>query len=152
MSYVRTPEHRRLRAELIKRWRPWEKSTGPKTTEGKAVVAQNGFRGSPRETLKAAREIDRLILEDDLFWASAKHGYFSKYTGRLRPCHWLNIAPRRLQFSLALGLFLLKPPVEPPLRPPARPPSKHRHPRHRRSDQCVSTVRMPPLSHPEAPD
>ena len=78
MSYIRTPEHRRLRAELIKRWRPWEKSTGPKTKEGKAVVAQNGFRGSPRETLKAAREIERLISEDALFWASASRGHFAE--------------------------------------------------------------------------
>ena len=78
MSYIRTPEHRRLRAELIKRWRPWEKSTGPKSKEGKAVVAQNGFRGNPRETLKAAREIEQLISEDGLFWASASRGYFSR--------------------------------------------------------------------------
>ena len=78
MSYIRTPEHRRLRAELIKRWRPWEKSTGPKTTEGKAIVAQNGFRGSPRATLRAAREIEQLISGDGLFWASASRGYFSK--------------------------------------------------------------------------
>ena len=78
MSYIRTPEHRRLRSELIKRWRPWEKSTGPKTTEGKEVVALNAFKGSPRETLRAAREIEQLISEDVLFWASAKNGYFSK--------------------------------------------------------------------------
>ena len=75
MTSIRTPEHRRLRAELIKRWRPWEKSTGPKSKQGKAVVAQNGFRGNPRETLKAAREIERLISEDALFWASANRGH-----------------------------------------------------------------------------
>ena len=78
MSYIRTPEHRRLRAELIKRWRPWEKSTGPKTTEGKAVVAQNGFRGNPRETLKAARQIERLLSEDVLYFSTASRGYFAK--------------------------------------------------------------------------
>ena len=78
MSYIRTPEHRRLRAELIKRWRPWEKSTGPKSKKGKAIVAQNGFRGSPRSTLRAAREIEQLIFEDAQFWASATRGYFAK--------------------------------------------------------------------------
>jgi hypothetical protein len=78
MSYIRTPEHRQLRAELIKRWRPWEKSTGPKTTEGKATVAQNGFRGNPRETLRAAREIEQLISGDVLYFASATRGYFAK--------------------------------------------------------------------------
>ena len=78
MSYIRTPEHRRLRAELIERWRPWEKSTGPKSKEGKAVVAQNGFRGNPRETLKAAREIERLISEDVLYFSTASRGLFVK--------------------------------------------------------------------------
>lgn len=78
MTYTRTPEHRRLRAELIKRWRPWEKSTGPKTKQGKAVVAQNGFRGNPRETLKAAREIERLISEDGLYFSTASRGLFVK--------------------------------------------------------------------------
>jgi len=41
MRYFRTPEHRRLRAELIRKWRPWEKSTGPTTPEGKATVSRN---------------------------------------------------------------------------------------------------------------
>ena len=36
MSYFRTPEHRKLRAELIRRWKPWEQSTGPKSAEDKA--------------------------------------------------------------------------------------------------------------------
>ena len=28
--------------DAIHRWRPWENSTGPKSAEGKAKVAQNG--------------------------------------------------------------------------------------------------------------
>ena len=44
MSYTRTPEHRRLRAELIRKWRPWESSTGPKTDAGKASSATNSFK------------------------------------------------------------------------------------------------------------
>lgn len=43
MSYHRTPEHRKMRAELIRQWRPWEKSTGPRTEEGKARSAQNSY-------------------------------------------------------------------------------------------------------------
>ena len=61
MSYIRTPEQRRLRAEPIKRWRPWENSTDPKSKKGKAIVAQNGYRGNPRETLKAARLAEGVI-------------------------------------------------------------------------------------------
>jgi hypothetical protein len=34
MSYYRTPEHRRLRAVLIRNWRPWAVVTGPANTGG----------------------------------------------------------------------------------------------------------------------
>jgi hypothetical protein len=44
MSYYRTPEHRQLRAELICKWKPWERSTGPKTPAGKARVARNSYK------------------------------------------------------------------------------------------------------------
>lgn len=65
MSYVRTPEHRALRAELIRRWKPWEQSAGPKSEAGKAVVAQNSWRGNPRGTISAASRLALLISEDD---------------------------------------------------------------------------------------
>ena len=60
MSYYRTPEHRALRAELIRRWKPWEKSTGPKSAEGKAKVARNPYRGGERQML---RELRRALRE-----------------------------------------------------------------------------------------
>lgn len=44
MSYYRTLEHRASRATLIKKWKPWEKSTGPKTEEGKSTVAKNAVK------------------------------------------------------------------------------------------------------------
>ncbi len=52
MSYIRTPEHRALRAELIRRWKPWEKSTGPKTPEGKKKAAMRGFKGAERALIR----------------------------------------------------------------------------------------------------
>jgi hypothetical protein len=52
MSHVRTPDHRRLRAKLIRKWKPWEKSTGPKTPKGKAKVSRNGYRGGTRPLLR----------------------------------------------------------------------------------------------------
>lgn len=55
MSYVRTPEHRALRAELIKRWKPWEKSTGPKSAAGKARAARNADKGGTRPMLRELR-------------------------------------------------------------------------------------------------
>ena len=38
-----TPESRAKQAELIRTWRPWEQSTGPKTPEGKAVSSMNAI-------------------------------------------------------------------------------------------------------------
>lgn len=53
MSYVRTPEHRALRAELIQRWKPWQRSTGPKTTQGKKLAAKRGCKGGTRLEMRA---------------------------------------------------------------------------------------------------
>ena len=60
MSYYRTPEHRALRAKLIQRWKPWEKSTGPKSEEGKQRSAMRGYKGGTRDLL---RELARLLRE-----------------------------------------------------------------------------------------
>jgi hypothetical protein len=58
MSYIRTPEHRAMRAELIRHWRPWEKSTGPRSEAGKEKSAMRGFRGCERDVL---REVGRVL-------------------------------------------------------------------------------------------
>ncbi len=62
MSYVRTPEHRALRAELIRRWKPWEKSTGPRSPEGKTRSAMRGYKGGKRNQLQ---ELARVLRECD---------------------------------------------------------------------------------------
>lgn len=54
-----TPERRARQAEAIRRWKPWEKSTGPKTAEGKARVSRNAYKGAHREHLKMIAEIGR---------------------------------------------------------------------------------------------
>lgn len=68
MSYYRTPEHRALRAELIRRWKPWEKSTGPKTAEGKRRSAMRGYKGGTRQLLrdlaKVLREQDQMMIDN----------------------------------------------------------------------------------------
>lgn len=50
---------------MIRRWKPWEHSTGPRTPEGKAVVAVNAYRGATRpllrELAKALRGTDQVI-------------------------------------------------------------------------------------------
>ena len=59
MSYYRMAEHRRLRAELIRRWKPWKRSTGPRTEEVKATSSRNGYKGGERQTLRAPAKLLR---------------------------------------------------------------------------------------------
>lgn len=60
-----TSERRARQSELIRTWRPWERSTGPRTAEGKARVAQNGtgYRGGlwrpTRQMSQGANEMFR---------------------------------------------------------------------------------------------
>ena len=52
MSNGWTPERRKRQAEAIRRWRPWEQSTGPASAEGKAKASRNAWKGSPRQQLR----------------------------------------------------------------------------------------------------
>jgi hypothetical protein len=52
MSSPWTPERRARQAAAIQRWRPWERSTGPQSAEGKAVASKNAFRGGRRKALR----------------------------------------------------------------------------------------------------
>jgi hypothetical protein len=40
-----TPERRAKQAAVIRRTRPWEKSTGPRTEAGKAASSRNAYAG-----------------------------------------------------------------------------------------------------------
>ena len=53
-----TLERRRKQAEAIRRWRPWEQSTGPKTPDGKARVSRNAWQGGRRAQL---RELSKML-------------------------------------------------------------------------------------------
>lgn len=52
-----TPERRARQAALIRTWKPWARSTGPRTAEGKAQAATNAraFHGWTPE-LQAMRD------------------------------------------------------------------------------------------------
>lgn len=53
-----TPERRKRQAEMIRNWKPWEHSTGPKTPEGKEACKLNaekhGMRGAKWQFLRQA--------------------------------------------------------------------------------------------------
>ena len=59
-----TPERRARHAALIRTWRPWEKSTGPRSADGKARTARNGFKGGHRAMLRGlVRELNDALRE-----------------------------------------------------------------------------------------
>lgn len=63
-----TEEQKRKQAEAIRRWKPWEKSTGPRTKRGKNKcrlnAARHGFCSQGyRELCAALREQARFIRE-----------------------------------------------------------------------------------------
>ena len=43
-----TPERRARQAKIIRQTRPWEKATGPTTSEGKKKVSKNAYKGGVR--------------------------------------------------------------------------------------------------------
>ncbi len=47
-----TPERRQKHAAAIRRWRPWQHATGPRTSEGKAKSALNSYKGAVRAELR----------------------------------------------------------------------------------------------------
>ncbi len=60
-----TPERRARAAELIRAWRPWEKSTGPRTDAGKAASSTNALKHGARsaEAIAAERRINGWFRE-----------------------------------------------------------------------------------------
>ena len=55
-----TPERRKRQSEAIRRWKPWNQSTGPKSAEGKAATARNAWTGGH---LAMLRQLSRALHE-----------------------------------------------------------------------------------------
>ena len=65
-------KRRARQAQLIRRWKPWSLSTGPKTPEGKARVARNAHKGGVRpmlrdlaRALRAQKKAAKKLADDD---------------------------------------------------------------------------------------
>jgi hypothetical protein len=60
-----TPEQRAAQAEAIRRWKPWQSSTGPVSKNGKATSSQNalvhGMRGAA--WLEKRRQLAELLRD-----------------------------------------------------------------------------------------
>lgn len=57
-----TQERRERQAKAIQSWQPWQKATGPKSVEGKAIVARNAFKGGKRPAMRAFIRSTRAML------------------------------------------------------------------------------------------
>lgn len=49
---------------MIRTWRPWEQSTGPKTPAGKAVSARNAFKGGHGAKLRELKKSVNAMLRE----------------------------------------------------------------------------------------
>jgi hypothetical protein len=62
-----TLERKTRQAQLIQRWKPWQKSSGPKTKSGKAACRMNakkhGLRSLEWKELKRALRLQARALE-----------------------------------------------------------------------------------------
>ena len=55
-----TTEERLRQSQLIQSWQPWNKSTGARTPEGKAVSSRNAHKGGVRSI---CREMNTLLRD-----------------------------------------------------------------------------------------
>ena len=55
MSWNKARRHRQ--AEMIRQWKPWEHSTGPRTPAGKDRSSRNAFNGGARPQIRKLRAL-----------------------------------------------------------------------------------------------
>ena len=59
-----TAERRAKQSDAIRRWRPWEQSTGPRSAEGKTSASRNADKGGQRKALREeVRELRAMMAE-----------------------------------------------------------------------------------------
>lgn len=59
-----TEEQRQRQRELIQRWKPWMKSTGAKTPEGKRRSSQNSFKtGNSLKIREMIKQLNQLLKD-----------------------------------------------------------------------------------------
>jgi hypothetical protein len=55
-----TVEERAQQSQLIRNWKPWKKTTGPRSPAGKLIDSQNAYKGGVRPHMK---ELAMLLKE-----------------------------------------------------------------------------------------
>ena len=62
MDSAWTPERKTKQAAAIQNWKPWQKSTGPMSLQGKTNVSRNAFKGGKRAKFRADIRMLKLVL------------------------------------------------------------------------------------------
>ena len=83
MAYLRTAEHRRRQAELVLQWKPWERSTGPRSPKGKAVASRNALShgGRSKDAIAELKHLRKLLKELRITVSLSANGYAFRGTG-----------------------------------------------------------------------
>ncbi len=71
MTHGWTQERRKRQSQAIRRWKPWKKSTGPKTKEGKDTSSQNALKHGLRSA--DFRLMESLVAVYGKFERSIRH-------------------------------------------------------------------------------
>ena len=59
-----TQEQRLRQSEAIRRWRPWEASTGAKTADGKSISSKNATKtGDSLYVRELIKQVNRILRE-----------------------------------------------------------------------------------------
>ncbi len=59
-----TPEQRLRQSEAIRRWKPWEFSTGAKTPQGKAISSKNASKtGDSVYVRELIKQMNRILKQ-----------------------------------------------------------------------------------------
>lgn len=61
-----TEERKQRQRELIQTWKPWEKSTGAKTPQGKARSSRNAYKTGVSEIRVFLKELKKLLKEEKI--------------------------------------------------------------------------------------
>jgi hypothetical protein len=59
-----TPEERLKQSKAIRSWKPWERSTGAKSPQGKAISSKNAFKtGDSVYVRQLIKQMNRILKE-----------------------------------------------------------------------------------------
>jgi hypothetical protein len=59
-----TEERKQKQRELIRSWKPWEKSTGARTPQGKARSSRNAYKTGLSEVKVLLKAINQLLRDE----------------------------------------------------------------------------------------